>query len=514
MRSSTKILVAAAATLLVAPQFAIADDIEAQLRAMNERMAQVENQLQATQDELSASKDTVAAQQEMIEQAGLDRQARSGLSAFLSQTQFDGFLSASWTWNFMNPDNTAVAMNSPFSPSTGGGSNNPSDGSFNNLSSTINGENSGTLGLTAPQHSNHNSFQVDQLWFSMKKPATAESRGGWGADLVWGAAADTQSIWGRPPSEEGLQVLGTGDLPHLYQAYVEYLMPVGSGVYVKGGRFETLIGAESFRQDQNLNISRGLLWALQPVNHTGLMVGGDCDCGLTWAVAAANSYSATMADADNGKTLVGRVGYRAETFSFLVNGLYGGDASDLLGGFNEISTFDEETLIFGGATTRDEIGLIDVVGTWDPIENLSLYFNFDYYWLDGSDVYGHFNQSNILGAAVGSRLALSDRTGVAIRYEYLQFQDTLLRFFTDGPAIFDPKWFWGTADTTLQEITGTIDHALTENLTVLAEVRYDWATSEESDDYFFVAHDTDDDSDDFWTHDDQVLGIIQLMYRF
>jgi uncharacterized coiled-coil protein SlyX len=48
MRSSMKILVAAAATLLVAPQFAMADDIEEQLRLMNERMAQLESDLQAT----------------------------------------------------------------------------------------------------------------------------------------------------------------------------------------------------------------------------------------------------------------------------------------------------------------------------------------------------------------------------------------------------------------------------------------------------------------------------------
>ena len=63
MRSSMKILVAAAATLLVAPQFAIADDIEEQLQLMNERMSQLESQLQATEDELQASKTEVAAQQ-------------------------------------------------------------------------------------------------------------------------------------------------------------------------------------------------------------------------------------------------------------------------------------------------------------------------------------------------------------------------------------------------------------------------------------------------------------------
>ena len=104
MRSSMKILVAAAATLLVAPQFAMADDIEDQLRQMDERMGQLESQLQATQDELQASTATVAVQQELIEKAGLERQAQSGLSAFLSQTQFDGFVAASYTYNFTGTD--------------------------------------------------------------------------------------------------------------------------------------------------------------------------------------------------------------------------------------------------------------------------------------------------------------------------------------------------------------------------------------------------------------------------
>ena len=63
MRSRLNILVAAAAAILVVPQFATADqDVEEQLRQMNERMGQLEDQLQATQDELDASTETVERQ--------------------------------------------------------------------------------------------------------------------------------------------------------------------------------------------------------------------------------------------------------------------------------------------------------------------------------------------------------------------------------------------------------------------------------------------------------------------
>ena len=85
MRSNLKVLVAAVAAVLVAPQVSMAaEDIDSQLQLMNERMSQLETQLQATQDELDASKSEVARQSDMIEKAGIEREAQSGLSAFLS----------------------------------------------------------------------------------------------------------------------------------------------------------------------------------------------------------------------------------------------------------------------------------------------------------------------------------------------------------------------------------------------------------------------------------------------
>ena len=66
MRSMCRILVASAVAALAFPQLAMADQkIEEQLRLMNERMSQLEQQLGATQDELEASKNTVDRQQVM-----------------------------------------------------------------------------------------------------------------------------------------------------------------------------------------------------------------------------------------------------------------------------------------------------------------------------------------------------------------------------------------------------------------------------------------------------------------
>jgi hypothetical protein len=94
----------------------------------------------------------------------------------------------------------------------------------------------------------------------------------------------------------------------------------------------TPVGAESFFANENFNVTRGLLWTLQPVNHTGGYLGGDCECGITWQLGASNAYGNTMADTDTQPTFVGSVGYKVDTLGMRVNGVYGGNIDDLVSG--------------------------------------------------------------------------------------------------------------------------------------------------------------------------------------
>ena len=514
MRSNVKILVAAMATLLVAPQLATADDIEEQLRLMDERMGQLESQLQdtrgelqATRDELEASTTTVAAQQEVIERAGLERQAQSGLSTFLSQTQFSGLVAASYTYNFIGTDVTRQEMGyeSPLNGTTG--------------SRLYPGVNRGASGLTAPLHPNNNTFQVDQVWFGMHKPATAESRGGWAADLVWGVSADNV---GTPVNAEHGGEVATGDMPHLFQAYVEYLAPVGGDISIKAGRFETLIGAEVLRQDHNYNVTRGLLWALQPDNHTGVLVGSEYDSGLTWTLGLANSYSATMADSDHEKTFLGQLGYRGESFAVFVNGLYGGNPSD-------IAPFREASMLCQGTSSgasdenqnkcqgfdADSVALIDLVATWDPTENVSAWINFDYFWFnnagrgDGTDFPFDFDRMNAYGISTGARWGFLESTGLAVRFEWLRAEYHPFLLEEAGETLFGNIG----QDSDHLSITGTLDHALSDNLSVRLEGRYDWGDINVGDDNFFSTA-LPGTSEANYTRKGQGLGLVEMLYRF
>jgi hypothetical protein len=450
---SWKSLVAAAAGLMLAPQLATASDVEEQLRQMQERMAQLEDKLQAQDDQLSAAEKRVQEQERLIQEAGIsDESTGSALSRFLEQTEFSGVVAASWGWNFNNPSSSTVGA------AVGGPS---------GAGTTTSGLNTGALGLTAPFHQNPNSFQLDQLMFSMMKPATVESRGGFGVDLAYGASADALRAAATGAN--------SGDLAFLYQAYAEYLAPIGNGLLVKGGRFETLLGYEVFRADQNLNITRGIVYAMQPTSHTGLLLSSEVASGVSMSLGIANDTGNTMADSDRNKALLGQIAWSGETASLALNGYSGGDIANPF-----------TPILSGVGRDNDRLTILDVVGTWDPSDQLTVYTNFDYFWTRKDKTAN--GDSNYWGLAAGGRYGVTDAMGVGVRGEIARRANVV--------------------DTILWEITATLDYALTDNLKALLEFRYDRGAVESASNNFFTT------SSGFFTDADQTLGLVQLMYTF
>jgi hypothetical protein len=448
---------------------------------MQQRMTDLENKLQATNDELESSKQKVEQQEELIQKAGIQdelRGAGSGAPApeFFNMIQVDGFIAASWNYNFHRLQDDDVVQD-PFGVGFG--------------PTTVFGENQGALGIAAPGHTNANSFQLDQLWFGIGKPATMESNAGFRADIVYGAGADANregTFFTDDTDSIDFDDHGTGDLPHLFQAYAEYLAPVGAnGISIKAGRFATPIGAESLRQDANFNITRGATWALQPVNHTGVSIGGHCDrCNMDWMLGVVNSYSDTMSDRDNEKGYLASLKYSGETFAVSTNLFYGGDSGDWAP-WAFITGLDESGIQRSG----DKIGVADLVVNWNPTDRLSTWANYDFYWTDDTNN-TDLTSLNIHAFALASRYGITDATGVALRGEY-QWWDW------NGPNIH----YW--------TITGTLDHKLTENLIVKLEGRYDIGSAAgEPNDFFMSGNDGAGVFDD----SDQVLGLVQMMYKF
>jgi len=513
MRSSLKSIIAAAAAFLVAPSFASADDVGGgdDLQEVMSRMSDLEQQLKATNDALAASNAKVDQQQKMLSKLGTSSNQSApmlALSNFLTETTFAGWVSASHFYNTNNPDSGR----------------------------TINA-NGGTIGAN-PYHQNSNSFQVDQVWFSMSNEATPESRGGFEIDIVYGEAGD------RLASGQEANSL----LDYLFNANVSYLAPItDAGIKVTAGRFQKHIGSESTQDPYNFNITRGILYTLQPINFTGVKVSSKYDNGIDWMLGVSNNSgyasldtnpyallpNAQNYDTDDSKVLLWRVGYQAsDTVSVAFNGLYGGNCatSDPTGlgagtlgapggcGITIENPGTPQARLDTGNTDRQIV--LDFTANWDPSDKLSTWINVDYMTPVNDRRPG---DPWAVGVAAAGRYQITDTWGSALRLEYLRSNDNYLGVAvpinlatvlsgTDAPGIVAPGLpAWYNDDQDIWTVTATVDHKLTDHLTVKAEVVYQEGNSTKNTDNQFFC---DEQCNGAFLDRRQVLLGAQMTYEF
>jgi Putative beta-barrel porin-2, OmpL-like. bbp2 len=445
-----------------------APPLQQRLEQMDARITQLEQQLVASHDSLAAVQARAGQQRERIVRAGqgAERGGLSGIARFLQQTRFDGWVAASYSYNANRP-----AVDS---------------GRDVNRGNLMLG--SDASGLAYPFHPDHNSFQLDQLWFKLANEATAASRAGFGVDILYGATAD--ALRGDSASN--------ANLPTLYQAYAQYLAPIGPGVRVTLGRFASLIGAEQKETVANFNLTQGLLdTLLQPNNHLGVLA--EAVLGpVTLRLGASNDALLHRSrDLSDGKTLLWQLGFDvSDTIALAISGLWG-DHGALPG-------FDPADPPASVGSTTDRIGIVDAVLRWEPSAVLSTWLDFDYVWTDGLEAIIGGTQMSVpgdpraFGVAAASRYAITPQTGFGFRAELIYAKDNFL----------DPTLISGPGNHTLWSLTGTLDHSLAENLVVRVEGRYDAGETAGADSVFY----RDTSPGDF--RRDQFVAGVQAYYRF
>ncbi len=390
MRSIGTTIAIMAAGLLLFSQSAFASDVEAELRQMQERIAQLEGQLDS---------ETVSLQ---------EQESGSGLGALIENTDITGHAAASYNYNFEGFENNAA----------GGGT-------ANNVNSS---------------HGTSNAFQIDQAWIAIDNPADENGRAGAHLDLTAGA------------------VHGGGGGFAVYEATISYLAPIGNGIMVHGGLMPTLIGAESDRTNANFNVTRGIVWDLQPTLNTGARLSTSLTDEISVTLGVLNDQATrdVLVDTDNEKAIAGQVAYAAEdcgaSFNFSWGDNRGGDVNRFIG---------------------------DVVLTYDGMEDVSMWFNYTVVADDDGGAEGETH-----GIAAAARLALADDMGVALRGE---------------AAIVDLD----AGETETYSLTVTGDKSLTDHLTAKAEVRLD-----------FHADDGLPDDKGAAGEDVAALVLAQLVYEF
>jgi hypothetical protein len=431
MRSNFITVVTAVASVVLAASVASADQVQEQFRLMEQRMAEMEDRLEATSDDLRTARATVDEQQSLLSDAGLvdasDQGLRSAVGSFFESVDVSGVAAASYNHRLIKADDP----------------------------------NGGNALFKNP---NANTFQVDQIWLTLDKAPTEESRGGFHVEFATGASSANQGANNLNDST-----------PYLYSGYVSYLAPVGNGLQVDLGRLGTVLGAEVVQTNGNFNITQGAVFSLQPVTYNGVSFATSLTDEISLTAGVVNDvYSDTGVSGDNNKAYFGQVSYGGDAFGLNVGGIIG----------------DSDASICANAGPQNDcqVSVVDVVLTADPTDNISVWANFDWVNVNGSDN----AEGDAFGISGAGRMGLSDTLGLAARVEYVETERELTGFANDSELL---------------TVTGTLDKTLAEGLVTRVELRYDTFLDDNGTGFAL-------NGDGVGTNDDQLVALWQIYYEF
>jgi len=434
--------------------------------ALRQEMEEMRNMVLQLQDTVQAQSGQIEQQREVIERSGIEDVtlgdgSASGLSSFLENVDFNGWVSFTYFHNTNDVDNNNVI-----------------------------GGNSGVAGCCVPfAGTDDDSFTFQQLWFQMGKEATAEDRAGFFAEIAFGR--DAAILPGGNAGGFG------GNNLYINSAYLEYLVRFGGqDIVIKGGKFGTLIGYEVAQANANWNVTRGNVYnLLQPIDHVGMLASTSWDNGLDLTLGVVNDpLPQSQPDFNDGKAFLGHVGYTADRWSVALNGTWGNDVA---------------------GREKQDLGILDLVTTWDPSESLSFWMNADLVLRDDD----RFNDDpNAWGVAVAGRYAWTERLGTSVRLEFVDDDGHEFTGHGGGGCSGIDVAAVGTPinvekECQIYSITGTVDFALTEALTLKGEMRYDNADLKglSSKSVFF---DSESAAAPSTASDDQFLIGFEAVYEF
>ncbi|HEX5065491.1 MAG TPA: outer membrane beta-barrel protein, partial [Myxococcota bacterium] len=354
-------MASAAASLLAFPAVA-GEDVESQLAEMKELVKGLQQKVDAQSEQLEQQGQQLKDAQRVVQAD--EQESKSALSSFIDSIDVTGAVIGSYNYNFNQPTN---------------------NNGFNGEG--VADQNAGQSGGFMPYHRDANSFQVDQAWFGLGKPATEESRGGFQFDIFYGATAS--SFAGGISSDGNARSNGDSTSDYVVdQAYVEYLAPVAN-VNLRLGKFDTPLGAENNRQWENFNITHGIVDVfMQPVNHLGVIATVPIEGFGEFGAGLVNSGGSTISAPDDNQEK-----------SYLATLKLGDNRANIRGTF----VYGSEDTIehsFSGSnlSTGDQLGLVDATAWFNPTDTVSLWANYDYLFAQGTGYYAH-------GIAVAGRVA-------------------------------------------------------------------------------------------------------------
>jgi hypothetical protein len=344
-------------------------------------------------------------------------------------------------------------------------------------------------------HDKTNGFSL--AWIGVNASYPADPVGGT-ISLRFGSAAREIAACvsrGDAPAGDAPQAPCDDDvgLENVKQGFVSW-KPGGadSAVTLDLGKFDTPFGVEVAESHLNMNYTRSMLYASQPVTHTGLRANFAIADAFDFRVLAVNGWNNSI-DNNIGKSLGAQATFHlknAEGSDVLTAslGYMGGPEHDDVQTIHcEAGTRFEPSSSTGCVASMAPAGavetsglvdhassntkglrhLIDLVVTADPIERLRLVLNADF----GRDSVrsaktpSEFEGTNYYGVLLGARLAVVDAFGLAARGE----------FFHDSNGYIS-----GFPGEEMNLVGGTLTLELlpADFLTLRLDNRLDWASKQ------------------------------------
>ncbi|ANW95437.1 hypothetical protein AXE80_03695 [Wenyingzhuangia fucanilytica] len=207
-----------------------------------------------------------------------------------------------------------------------------------------------------------------------------------------------------------------GAINQLYAYYI-----INDALTVSAGQFNTFLGYEVISPAANFNYTVSYLFNAGPFSHTGVKVDYAASEDLSFMLAVTNGHAISSADGNvsGALQLGGQIGFKGQYLN----------------------------LIYGSvdATTNDNL-FVDYTGGFDISETLYLGINAAYSHSEDAD-------AGYQGAALYIQNAFSDSFALGLRPEY---------FATNGAV-----------EASVLALTLSANVGLTDNLKVIADVRYD-----------------------------------------
>ena len=281
------------------------------------------------------------------------------------------------------------------------------------------------------------------------------------ADL-WTAGYKVDLLAGPDANAFATQSSGTPADFGVKQAYVSLHAPIGNGLDVKLGVWDTIIGYEVFEAGNNPNFTRSYGYTMEPTTHTGVLATYNVCDALSVNFGVANTFGPRINERDPAKesykTFMGSFTYTAPTNS---GALAGSTLSaGIISGFN--SAIGNETSYYVGGTVNT------------PVTGLKAGFAFDYL-----DVHNTSGETYTLGAYLAFQA--TEKLGFYARAEYLRDRgdQKLFSHSIVDPADDTATIRVATAPDRVMELTATAQYDLWKNVLSRVEVRWDHSLSGE-----------------------------------